>query len=201
MSGAAQPALLFDYYGFPEEAYALSYPCPGSPDLARRIVALLTAAGVGAQLDDTRGLDHGVVAPLMLVFPEASIPVVEVSLHASLDPARHVKLGAALAPLRREGVLIVGSGFTTHNLHRTLTPAANDAFADWVNQVVRDMDVDALMHWAERAPHARAAHPREDHLLPLHAVMGCATSRGDVILDERINGPLGPMAFTCYQFV
>jgi aromatic ring-opening dioxygenase catalytic subunit (LigB family) len=177
---AAHPQLLFDYYGFPRHTYELKYPAPGAPELARRIVQRLRAAGIGAATDARRGIDHGVFIPLLLAFPEARIPVVPMSLHGGFDPQLHLDVGAALADLRDEGVLIVGSGFSYHNLRQMFhadpaADAAARAFDDWLAGAVATADpvrrAAALAQWTG-APGARACHPREEHLLPLMVAAG-----------------------------
>ena len=177
VGGAAQPELIFDYYGFPEHTYQLTFGAPGAPQLAGRVQALLEGAGLPATRDDERGWDHGVFVPLKLVTPEADIPVVQLSLQAGLDPALHLAAGKALAPLRDEGVLIVGSGMSWHNM-RGFSPAftaKSEAFADWLAQAVRDPQTReaALARWPH-APFAREAHPREEHFAPLFVAAGAA---------------------------
>jgi aromatic ring-opening dioxygenase catalytic subunit (LigB family) len=177
------PPLLYDYYNFPPHTYRLHYPAPGSPELAGRVRELLGAAAIPSGEEAERGLDHGVFVPLLLMFPEAEIPVVQLSLQAGLDPASHLAIGRALAPLRAEGVLIVGSGLSYHNLGHFLDPddtraaVAARAFDDWLFRTVTDADPAArdaaLRDWAE-APGARACHPHEEHLIPLMVAAGAA---------------------------
>jgi aromatic ring-opening dioxygenase catalytic subunit (LigB family) len=174
------PELVFDYYGFPPQTYELTFGAPGSPGLARRVRGLLEGAGLATAEDASRGWDHGVFVPLKLVTPDADIPVVQLSLRADLDPAAHLAAGRALSVLRDEGVLIVGSGMSWHNM-RGFSPAFTErsaAFDRWLEQAVGDPAARdaALAHW-EAAPHAREAHPREEHLLPLMVAAGAA--RGD----------------------
>ena len=172
-----RPALIFDYYGFPEHTYRLGFEAPGSPAFAARVRELLAAAGLPAKEDPGRGYDHGVFVPLKLVTPEADIPVVPLSLRHDLDPEAHLAAGRALAPLRDEGVLIVGSGMSWHNMRR-FTPAFADksaAFDAWLGAAMADparRDA-AVRHWTE-APYAREAHPREEHLAPLFVAAGAA---------------------------
>jgi aromatic ring-opening dioxygenase catalytic subunit (LigB family) len=196
---AAEPSLIYDYYGFPEHTYALRYPCKGSPQLAQRVLELLAAAGIESGEDAGRGFDHGMFIPLMLMFPQADIPVVQLSLQHTLDPSSHIALGRALEPLRNEGVLIVGSGMSYHNLRHFFdgVAPASQAFDDWLRDAVADPDVAArnakLENW-EQAPFARACHPREEHLLPLMVVAGAAgrdTGRcifNDALLGKEISG-------------
>lgn len=176
-STAEQPEMIFDYSGFPPHTYQLSYPAPGAPRLAERIVMLLSDAGLPAATDASRGFDHGVFIPFLLIDPEASIPVVPLSLQRGLDPELHLAAGRALAPLRDEGILIVGSGMSYHNMGGYRTPAAvqtSATFDRWLTQTVEaepDARWDALTRWAE-APAGVASHPREEHLLPLMVAAG-----------------------------
>ncbi|HKJ00696.1 MAG TPA: class III extradiol ring-cleavage dioxygenase [bacterium] len=178
MTGA-QPPLLFDYYGFPPHTYELQWPAPGAPALAARVSALLGEAGLASAGDGGRGFDHGVFVPLLLAFPQAEVPTLQLSLQAGLDPAAHLAIGRALAPLRDEGVLIVGSGMSYHNMRGFRTAAArahSRRFDDWLGEAVAvpSSERDArLTDWAA-APSAREAHPREEHLLPLMVVAGAA---------------------------
>jgi len=180
VTSGANPPLIYDYYGFPDHTYDLTYKASGAPELARRIVAMLTKAGLPGRADDKRGFDHGVFIPFKLIFPAADIPIVQVSLHTDLDPGRHLDLGRALAPLRREGVLIVGSGMSYHNMAGFGDPrsrAVSRDFDDWLtNSVTRTSATarnEALNNWAE-TPTARAVHPREEHLMPLMVAAGAA---------------------------
>ena len=176
---AANPPLLFDYYGFPEHTYRLKYPAPGSPALAQRVRGLLEAAGLATSADAERGLDHGVFIPFMLVLPDADVPVVEISLRGDLDPAAHLRAGAALGAVRDEGVMVVGTGMSYHNM-RMFGPGAAEPskrFDAWLSEAVTAPSADArnqaLVGW-ESAPAARASHPREEHLLPLMVAAGAA---------------------------
>lgn len=187
-SGAARPGMLFDYYGFPPETYTYSYPAPGAPALAERATGLLKAAGVEAGIDDERGYDHGTFVPMMLLRPEADVPVLQMSLLKSLDATQHIAVGRALAPLLADGIVIIGSGMSFHNLGaflggRRIPENADRHFDDWLNDVLvgsgHDADARAqrLANWVE-APGARACHPREEHLLPLHVCFGAASAAG-----------------------
>ena len=174
-----QPPMVYDYGGFPEFTYHVKYPAPGAPAVAQRVRALLAAAGLASREDASRGFDHGMFAPMAVIYPQADVPVLQLSLRRGLDPREHLALGRALAPLRDEGVLIVGSGLSYHNL-RSFGPAArapSAAFDAWLAQTVAIADpgarADALAAW-ERAPAARLAHPREEHLLPLMVSLGAA---------------------------
>jgi aromatic ring-opening dioxygenase catalytic subunit (LigB family) len=191
---AAQPALLFDYHGFPEHTYRLRYPARGDPALATRVQRLIAEAGLPASSIDDRGLDHGVFVPMLLIDPPAAIPVVQLSLREGLDPAEHIRLGRVLAPLRDDGVLILGSGMSYHDVRALMRGnSAQDAqtFDDWLTAAVIDTPERrdaALIDWAG-APSARAAHPREEHLLPLMVAAGAAgDDRGARVYSEPIMG-------------
>jgi aromatic ring-opening dioxygenase catalytic subunit (LigB family) len=192
---AERPGLLFDYYGFPEHTYRLTYPVDGAPELAGRVRGLLAEAGFESATNAERGLDHGVFVPFKLIYPEADVPVLQLSLLEGLDPAAHLALGRALAPLRDEGVLIVGSGMSYHNLRHFFSPqGAEEAerFDTWLAQAVENPDPAArdraLADW-EKAPSARAAHPREEHLLPLMVAAGAAgADRGVRTYADHILG-------------
>lgn len=200
---AAKPELLYDYYGFPKETYEIKYAAPGSPQLASRVSELLAEADIPCSTNSERGLDHGVFVPLKLVYPGADIPIVQISLKSGLDPLSHLQLGRALTPLRHEGILIVGSGMSYHNLNRFFDgdPTGEGlAFDNWLNTAVcrstpgdREKDLSA---WSD-APSARAAHPREEHLIPLMVVAGAANqSVGKRIFSQRImNLPISGFQF------
>ena len=179
LSSGRAPGMVFDYYGFPEEMYRISYPAPGDPALAERTRALLHQAGWPARLDAERGYDHGTFTMMRAIYPDADVPVVQLSLKDSLDPAEHFAIGRALAPLRDEDVLIVGSGLSTHNLGERgpQMAAPSGAFDGWIRDALSNPDPDArrqaLEHW-EQAPFARLNHPREDHLMPLMVAAGAA---------------------------
>jgi aromatic ring-opening dioxygenase catalytic subunit (LigB family) len=196
-----RPPLLFDYYGFPESTYQLKYPAPGDPQLASAVRALLAAGGIASTAEPQRGLDHGVFVPFLLIYPDADMPLVQLSLKQGLSAAEHLALGAALAPLRDQGVLIVGSGMSFHNLRvRSMenTPIpGSQLFDDWLGQTVGQTDIEArnagLANWSQ-APAARYAHPREEHLLPLMVAAGAAgddvgvRTFNDVMMGWRISG-------------
>lgn len=197
VGSAERPSLIFDYSGFPEETYRLRFDAPGSPALARRVVGLLNDAGLPAAEDPTRGYDHGVFVPLKLILPEADIPVVQLSLRRDLDPEAHLAAGRALVPLRDEGVLIVGSGMSWHNM-RGFTPAftgKSEVFDTWLSQTLTDPSrrEDGLRAWS-KAPYAREAHPREEHLVPLFVAAGAAPGEParhafrDVAMDVVLSG-------------
>lgn len=175
---AARPPMVYDYGGFPAYTYEITYPAPGAPDLAARTAAMIADAGFEVALDETRGFDHGTFVPAFVMYPEADVPVFQISMLESYDPEDHFRLGRALAPLRDAGVLIVGSGLSYHNL-RLFGPGAripSEAFDAWLNEVLELPPEDrttALLDW-ESAPHARTCHAREDHLVPLFAALGAA---------------------------
>ncbi|ACB93853.1 DODA-type extradiol aromatic ring-opening family dioxygenase [Beijerinckia indica] len=188
---SAKPDLLFDYYNFPPHTYELRYPAPGAPALAEKVADLLKQQGYQTTLDKTRGLDHGVFIPLKVAFPEADIPVVELSLDKGLDPALHLAVGHALAPLRDEGVLILGAGMSFHNMRGYGDPKftqPSQAFDQWLLETVTapaDRRAEQLTHWAE-APAARLSHPREEHLLPLMVVAGASDKPGTRVYSETV---------------
>ena len=176
-----RPPMIYDYSGFPPHTYQIRYDAPGSPTLAARVVELLEEGGLRGRLDADRGYDHGTFVPLSVMYPAADVPVVELSILRSYDPASHIAAGRAIAPLREEGVLIIGSGLSYHNL-REMGPGAratSKAFDDWLNatlvEAAPDERLRRLVEW-ERAPAARRAHPREDHLVPLMSAVGAAES-------------------------
>jgi aromatic ring-opening dioxygenase catalytic subunit (LigB family) len=201
-SAAASPKLIFDYSGFPEHTYQLTWPAPGDPELAARVADLLKRAGLAATITTARGFDHGVFVPLKVAFPQAQIPVVTLSLARSLNPALHLAAGRALSPLRDEGVLVVGSGMSFHNLRAYLRPetlARARAFDSWLTHAIESpaLERDALLaNWRE-APFSALAHPREEHLIPLMVAAGAG---GDgpgtrAFTDE----PMGA-AISAYRF-
>jgi aromatic ring-opening dioxygenase catalytic subunit (LigB family) len=193
------PGMIYDYSNFPPHTYELQYPAPGAPALAAHIVDLLRKHGLPAGTDAKRGFDHGVFIPFLLVFPDAEIPVVPMSLKSDLDPEEHMAAGLALASLRDEGVLIVGSGMSYHNMRGFRSPAAtepSETFDRWLTEAVEsDPDVrrTSLARW-DQAPAGRTAHPREEHLLPLMVAAGAAgDDKGervfsDVAMNARLSG-------------
>ncbi len=196
-SGAA-PGLIYDYGGFPPHTYQLTYPAPGEPAVATRVGELLAGAGIEHRLDAEHGWDHGVFVPLKVMFPDAEVPVVAMSLRADLDPGFHLRVGQALAPLRDEGVLIVGSGSSFHNFAAFGSPGAA-AFDDWLDEVVARPDAerrDALTHWDD-GPNARLAHGREEHLLPLMVAAGAADDRP---ARPLFRGPVLATPMSCWWF-
>jgi aromatic ring-opening dioxygenase catalytic subunit (LigB family) len=193
LTAGERPPLVFDYYGFPPHTYQLRYDAPGAPGLAASIAERLRKAGFTAATDGARGYDHGVFVPLKVAFPEADIPVIELSLDRSLDAALHLALGAALAPLRNENVLIIGAGMSVHNLRalgdpRMTRPAIE--FDSWLNDAAcaaADARSAALSRWQE-APNARICHPRHEHLLPLMVAAGSSANAGQRVYHQMVLG-------------
>jgi len=204
VTGTQQPATVHDFHGFPPALYALSYPAPGYPQLAKRIVEHLRADGWQAQVDTARGLDHGAWVPLLHLFPQANIPVVQVSLPVAGGTELAWNLGRALAFWRDAGVLIVGSGTLTHNLRDLQAPGNTGAqyvhaFTDWVRAHVAALDSDALRHYRTRAPGAARAHPSEEHFLPLLLALGASDASDSVcIIDGGVD--YGALAMDAYLF-
>ena len=201
ITSGAFPSLIYDYYGFPKESYEIKYPAPGSPELANKIFNLLGCAGIEAKLDPQRGFDHGLFVPLKLMYPNANIPCVQLSLVNSLRAEEHIQIGRALVVLRKENVLIIGSGFSFHNIKEFFSPstpenqAKNMAFEKWLidtcssNQYSEDMRKQKLINWGS-APAARYCHPREEHLLPLHVCYGVANTAAKQVFEMEIMGKM-----------
>jgi len=187
VTSCANPSLTYDYYGFPEASYQITYPCPGAPALAEQVYHALSNAGLGATLNKQRGFDHGLFVPLKIMYPEADIPCIQLSLIQSLDPAEHIKIGKALADVTHDGLLVIGSGFSFHNLGAFFAPdtneskAMNEAFEQWLIDTCSNTLIDEkersrrLENW-QQAPFAGYCHPREEHLMPLHVCYGVAQS-------------------------
>lgn len=182
ISRAVRPETIHDFYGFPEALYAMRYPAPGAPELAVRAAQLLTVSGFNAATNEERGLDHGAWVPLMLMYPQADIPVTQLAVQSALGPEHHWRMGEALRPLRDEGVLIIASGSVTHNLREfgrhgydAPPPSWVSGFNDWLHDRIVDADRPALLDYRARAPHAVRNHPTEEHLLPLFAAAGAGT--------------------------
>ena len=195
---APRPDLLFDYNGFPEHTYRLTYPVDGAPELADEVRALLSKAGFQSDVDGGRGLDHGVFVPFKLIYPDADVPVLQLSLQSDLDPAHHLAIGRALAPLRDRDVLIVGSGMSYHNLRGLFSGIGNkeaEAFDAWLHAALADAPSRdaALIRWRD-APGAVESHPEAEHLLPLMVAAGAAAGEpaervyADHVLGKPISG-------------
>ena len=204
VQAASKPGMIYDYGGFPAHTYQIHYDSPGSPELAIRVHALIQAAGLPAGIDAERGYDHGMFSPMAGIYPDADVPVVQLSLRRGLDPAEHLALGRALAPLRNEGVLILGSGLSYHNL-RAFGPQAREpskAFDDWLDAAVVQSDpaqrVARLVDWAS-APAARIAHPREEHLIPLMVAVGAAEEEAGVRIYHE-DAFMGGIAVSSFRF-
>lgn len=206
ITSGAQPALIYDYYGFPPESYRIQYPAPGEPALAQQVHRALEQAGMTARLDDRRGFDHGLFVPLKLMYPQADIPCVQLSLVSDLDPATHLAIGRALQALEYDNLLVIGSGFSFHNMRAFFAPQSaeiqqrNEAFESWLedtccNPALSETErSERLLHW-EQAPHARFCHPREEHLLPLHVCYGLAQKPSAQHLSATILGKQSGMLY------
>jgi len=199
ITSGESPALVYDYYGFPEESYSITYPAPGDPALAVRIHQLLLASGIQARMDSQRGFDHGLFVPLKIMYPNAEIPCIQVSLVAGLDPEIHIRVGRALSELRKQNVLILGSGFSFHSLRafdfsgRAVPDPQNSAFQEWLIDTCTDETLShdqrekRLVRW-ESASFARYCHPREEHLLPLHVCCGIGGTAAKLAFDGDVIG-------------
>jgi 4,5-DOPA dioxygenase extradiol len=204
LSTATQPETIHDFGGFPEQLYRIRYPAPGAPELAQRAKALLDAGGFPTTLDPTRGLDHGAWVPLLFLYPDADVPVTQLSIQPHLSPVHHYRMGEALRQLTHEGVLIVASGSLTHNLREFRgRPGAVEpyvrAFQQWMKTAIEANDVAALLDYRRLAPDAVRAHPTDEHLLPLFVALGAAHARENVrrITDEVT---FGVIAMDTYVF-
>lgn len=191
-TGAAKPDLVYDYYGFPPHTYELRYDAPGSPALARQAVELLATAGLPAHIDESRGFDHGMFIPLKVAFPDAAIPVVEMSLDKSLDPTLHLKAGQALAALSAQNILIIASGMSSHNMrgYRDRNFAEpSQQFDDWLSSsmaMLPEERAQRLARWLTDAPAARLVHPREEHFVPALVAAGAARTAGEHVYHEML---------------
>ena len=206
VGAAPQPQTIHDFRGFPEPLYRIHYPAPGASDLAEHIATLLAEAGLPAQLDPSRGLDHGAWVPLRLLYPAADIPVVPISIQPELGPQHHFDLGRALAPLRADGVLVIGSGSITHNLHDLAAGYSDERqapyvkpFIEWIESRLVAGDIAALLDYRQQAPFAARAHPSDEHLLPLFVALGAA---GEQVRARRIDAGIdrGLLAMDIYRF-
>ena len=216
VSLASQPETIHDFGGFPDELYDILYPAPGAPELAMQAAGLLEQAGYTVRRSDTRGLDHGAWVPLRLMYPAADIPVMQISLLRDASPAEHEKLGRALAGLRDEGVLVIGSGSLSHNLSEfrghhidAEVPSWVSDFSEWMNTALGEGRHADVLNYRAKAPHAVRNHPTEEHLLPLFAAMGAAgvgaagaSTTGEGIKAQRIHTSVeyGVLAMDVYAF-
>ena len=205
------PGMIYDFGGFAPELYQMVYPAPGEPELAERVATMLAEAGIRAGLVEKRGYDHGTWTAMKLAFPDADIPIVQVSIDPNRDAAYHYALGRALAPLREEGILVIGSGHITHNLRAVFgamrggmapDPAMTEAvsaFTEWFASTFEKGDRDAILHWHDKAPHADENHPTDEHLMPLFFAYGAA---GDDAKAERAHASrqYGFFAFDSWKF-
>ncbi|NML62629.1 dioxygenase [Massilia sp. RP-1-19] len=206
VSLATKPETIHDFGGFPAALFAIQYPAPGAPEVAARAASLLTQAGLAVAQSPTRGLDHGAWVPLHLMYPDADIPVAQISIVRGGSPAEHERIGRALASLREQGVLIIGSGSLTHNLYEFRgqpidVPAPDwvSGFGDWMKARLDDNDLQALREYRTRAPHAERNHPTDEHLMPLYVAMGAA---GDNARAARLHASYeyGILAMDAYAF-
>lgn len=200
----AAPETVHDFGGFPPPLYRLQYPAPGAPGIAAETAALLASAGIETSFDDARGIDHGVWVPLLYLLPKAQVPVFQISLPFDCSEEFALRLGRALAPLRRRGVLVMGSGSVTHNQRDirqfdSSPPIYVNEFTAWVRAQVQRRDLEALVHYRRRAPHAERAHPSQEHFLPLLVAAG-AMEASDVVSVLEGGVTYGVLAMECYAF-
>ena len=201
ITASANPKMIYDYSGFPAAAYELQYPSPGEPILAKKVQQALTQANIAVKLDHQRGYDHGLYVPLMLMYPAADIPVIQLSLVNNLEPMQHIAIGKALQLIDYDNLLVIGSGFSFHNMREFFAPNTQDSqlknhqFEDWLQTTLSDKKLsesernERMLTWFT-APYARYCHPREEHLLPLHICYGLAGRASDehksvTILNKR----------------
>jgi 4,5-DOPA dioxygenase extradiol len=204
LTGAPRPETVHDFFGFPEPLYRLRYTAPGAPPIAQKATELLRQAGFTAALDGCRGLDHGAWAPLLYMYPDADVPVVQLSIQPPLGTRHHLALGRALRGLEEDNVLVIGSGHMTHNLRDRVRGQAEPApyaaeFAEWVRERVEARDLDTLADYRSRAPHGTRAHPTDEHFLPLFVALGAAREN---YKPERILKSIdsGVLAMDAYVF-
>jgi 4,5-DOPA dioxygenase extradiol len=204
LTGSPKPETIHDFSGFPEPLYKLRYPAPGAPGVAQRAQSLLKEAGITAGIDGCRGLDHGAWAPLLYAYPDADVPVVQLSIQPPLGPRHHIAVGRALRPLLKEQILIVGSGHMTHNLrdwgrgNNAPQPYARE-FQDWVKRKIEAHDLESLSEYRSLNPHGVRAHPTDEHFLPLFVALGAAREQGK---PERVFDAIesGVLAMDAYVF-
>jgi 4,5-DOPA dioxygenase extradiol len=205
VTSAAHPETIHDFGGFPAALYEMTYPAPGSPELADAVRRALAASGIESHADETRGLDHGAWVPLTLMFPKADVPVVQLSISPGRDPAWHYALGEALRPLRERNILILGSGSITHNLRELARPRPDapatpwaEGFTEWVHANVAAHNTADLLHYEELAPEAARAHPSDDHFLPFFAALGAAADEPAARLHHSFT--YGSLGMDVYAF-
>ena len=202
----ARPDMIYDFGGFPDALYKINYPAPGQPDVAMKVAHLVHGAGFQTGVISERGFDHGTWVPLSLMYPDADIPIVQLAIQPHLGTAHHVALGRALAALKDQNIMVVGSGSATHNLrefsaHRRLK--ADEAppwvleFDEWVRARVQEGDTEQLINYRQLAPHAQRNHPTEEHFLPLHVAVGAAGegAKGELVHSSYANGVLSMDAY------
>ena len=208
VTGDEKPAMIYDFRGFPDALYRIVYPAPGEPAAAVKVAGLLEAAGFAPAVVRDRGYDHGTWVPLSLLYPAADVPVVQLSVQPQLGAAHHLAIGRALASLKNEDILVIGSGTASHNLHEFFrgryqadaeTPAWVSAFDDWVRAKAETGAVDDLVNYRDRAPYARENHPTEEHFLPFHVAFGAA---GEGAKGERVHSSHdhGVLTMDAYAF-
>ena len=204
LTGSTKPETIHDFYNFPEPLYRLRYPAPGAPDVAQRAQALLREGGIAAGIDGSRGLDHGAWAPLLYMYPDADVPVVQISVQPELGPRQHVELGRALRPLKDENILLIGSGHLTHNLRdwsrgRGEPQAYAKEFQAWVFEKLNPKDLDSLVDYRSASPHGVRAHPTDEHFLPFFFAVGAAAEDAR---PERVYDAIeaGVLAMDAYVF-
>lgn len=206
VSAAARPETIHDFYGFPPELYRLRYPAPGAPKLAGRVAELLSANGIAVDIDPDRGLDHGAWTPLILAYPQADIPVTQLSIQSRLGPDHHVKLGEALRPLRDEGVLIIASGGATHNLRELFSQRGSkspqpwaEEFNEWLAGALQAHRTEDLVNYRAQAPQAVRNHPTDEHLIPVFVALGAGSPGG---ATKRLHSSIesGVISMDAYRF-
>jgi len=202
LTGAAKPETIHDFYGFPEPLYRIRYPASGAPGVARRVQALLKEGGFNAAIDEGRGLDHGAWSPLLYMYPDADVPVIQLSVQTELGPRHHFAVGLSLKKLLEEGILLIGSGHLTHNLRDwargqgKAEPYATE-FQIWVKDKIDRKDFEPLLDYRSASPHGVRAHPTEEHFLPLFVALGAAPEsyKPERIFDEIESGVLAMDAY------
>jgi 4,5-DOPA dioxygenase extradiol len=206
--GDARPQMIYDFRGFPDELYHIVYPAPGDPVIAIKVAGLLQAAGFAPAMVKDRGYDHGTWVPLSLLYPDADVPVVQISVQPQLGAQHHLNVGRALASLKQEDILVIGSGSASHNLQEFFrggydadapTPEWVSAFDEWVHDKAEAGAIDDLVHYRDRAPHARENHPSEEHFIPLHVALGAA---GEGAKGSRVHSShqSGVLTMDAYAF-